>query len=76
MPLFYLDYKDDDGNHRDDEGSDLPSFEKARDLAIGLLPDISSFRRDGHREFSTTVRDKDGKSLYRATMTFRGEVVD
>ena len=39
MPLFYFDYTDDDGHHRDNEGSDLPSFEKAHDLALGKLPD-------------------------------------
>ena len=78
MPLFYFDCTDDDGHHRDNEGSDLPSFEKARDLALGLLPDISraSLRSRERRKFSVTVRDHTGKTIYRATMTVRAKVLD
>ncbi len=78
MPLFYLDYTDDDGHHRDNEGSDLPSFEKAHDLALGKLHAIStaSLRSRERREFSVAVRDHTGKTIYRATMTVRAKVLD
>ena len=75
VPLFYFDYTDDDGFYRDNEGSDLLNFKKARDLAISILPDISNarFRRRERREFSVTVRDDTGKTIYRATMTVQGK---
>ena len=78
MPLFYFDYTDDDGYHRDNEGSDLPSFEKAHDLALGKLHAIStaSLRSREERESSVAVRDHTGKTLCRATMTVRAKVLD
>ncbi len=78
MPLYFFDYKDDAGDDRDSEGSSLPSLEKACALAVGLLPDMASysFRRCGHHEFSITVRDDTGRALYRATLSFRGEMLE
>ena len=78
MPLFYFDYTDDDGHHCDNEGSDLPSFEKAHDLALGKLHAIctASLRSPERREFSVAVRGETGKTIYRATMTVRAKVLD
>ncbi len=75
MPTFYVDFRDGDKFHRDEEGSELAGFEQARDEAIGMLPQFAKDELpDGeHREFIATVRDAEERELYRATLAFHGE---
>ena len=70
MPRYFFDL-DEGGRHiHDDEGSELPDVQHARDEAVGLLPAIVTARLpDGEaHEFVATVRTADGATVFRATL--------
>ena len=75
MPRFYVDLQDEEDIHEDDVGSELESLEQARIEAVSLIYQVSKDKLLGgeYRELIATVRDEAGKSLYRATLLFKGE---
>ena len=75
MPRFFIDFRDGDTVHTDDEGSDHLSRDQARLEAVALLPEIARDELpDGeHRTFVATVRDETGHTVYQATLTFNGQ---
>ncbi len=78
MPKFFVDFQDGEVIHPDEEGSDVAGFEQAMVQTIGMLLQIAKDELpDGeHRNFAATVRDESGVALYRAKLTFCGEVLE
>ena len=78
MYQFFIDFDDGDDVCFDEEGFEAESFERARDEAIRLLPQVANEKLpDGnHREFVATLRNDRGIAVYQATLTFNGRHLD
>lgn len=72
MPRFYIDIFDGNLSHRDQTGSEVPVFARARSEAVSTLLDLFRTGLDGsdERTASTVVRDGDGVVLYEASLAF------
>ncbi|WP_336489439.1 DUF6894 family protein [Methylobacterium nigriterrae] len=71
MPRYYIDTDDGDLNVRDERGEELPDRAAARRIAIGVLPDMArSALPDGDRRtFVASVRDEQGRTIFRARLS-------
>jgi hypothetical protein len=78
MPRYFVDFQDGDEFHKDVVGIEYRDVKTARREAALLLPSIAKDELpDGeHRTFIATLRDRDGKALYRAILVFHGEILD
>ena len=78
MTLFFFDVDDGERRTVDDQGTEFPGLKEARDGAIRALPDVArDLLPDGdRRDFTVTVKDADGRALFRASLSFRGEWLD
>lgn len=76
MPRYFFDI-DDTGQQmlHDDEGSELPGADQARLEALAVLPDLARDELpDGDRRaFTVVVRDDNGRSIFRATLSLHAE---
>jgi hypothetical protein len=75
MPLFFFDVTD-DGMSRspDDIGTEHPNQECIPAEAADLLTNIArdNLPDGSHRAFSVSVRDSEGRVIYKATLTLQG----
>jgi hypothetical protein len=75
MALFYFDVTDDGDEPRspDDIGTEHPSKECIPAEAADLLTNVARDRLpDGaHRTFSVSVRDDEGRVVYKATLSLQ-----
>ena len=75
MPLFYIDTSDDTSDQnrfvRDEEGLECRDLDAAKARAVAALPDMARDELpDGDtRTFLAIVRDGEGRSLLRASLT-------
>ena len=78
MPRYFFDTDDDNVLIVDDEGVILADDEAARLHAQDALPDMArDLMPDGDRRtFQVGVRDGSGATIYRATLTLKGEWVN
>ena len=63
MPRYYFDIRHDDNFVRDDVGSQLPSFQAAKEQAAKALAEIARDALPGARSLSIEVRDEMGLVL-------------
>ena len=75
MTLFFFDVDDGERRTLDDQGTEFPGLKEARDGAIRALPDVArDLLPDGdRRDFTVTIKDADGRALFRASLSFRAE---
>ena len=75
MPLFYFDSDDGDALVRDEEGMTLAHAAQARRYALIVLAVMlrDHVEEGGRRMLLVAVRDGEGKVVYRATLTLKGE---
>lgn len=75
MPLYFIDTDDGDRLHRDGTGHDFPDAEAARWATLDALPDMAREKMpDGDRRIIiATARNEDGRVVYSATLTLKGE---
>lgn len=74
MPRYFTDLQINELVISDDEGSHVASLSHARNEAVeALRVAIADQVRHGDQcEFSATVRDEHGRTLYRARLAFTG----
>lgn len=77
MPFYYFDIIDNSVFSRDEFGLELHSFEKAREQAQVLLPDIArSELPDGEEHtFVCEVREGERGIVYRGRLVYQGTVM-
>ena len=77
MPRYFFDITDQGEGGRDDDGSVHESPQAARKEAIGTLAHMAKDELpDGNaHDFTASIRDEDGKVLFRATLLLRAEWV-
>lgn len=77
MPFYYFDIIDNSVFSRDEFGLELHSFEKAREQAQVLLPDIArSELPDGEKHtFVCEVREGERGIVYRGRLVYQGTVM-
>jgi hypothetical protein len=65
MPRFYFDFHEDDGSTIDDDGTEFPNIDAARDEALVALGDAARdfARRHSKGRLSVRVRDGNGPVL-------------
>ncbi len=75
MTLFFFDVDDGERRTFDDQGTEFPGLKEAREGAIRALPDVArDLLPDGdRRDFVVTVKDANGRALFRASLSFRSE---
>ena len=78
MPIYYFDLFDGDKLVRDDFGIELDSLDEAREQAIALLPELArdELPEAESHEFVATVRCREGRVRYQATLSLRGGWVE
>jgi hypothetical protein len=78
MPLYYFDIHDGERLTRDEIGLALSDGRAARDAAIEALPEIArhALLNVNQRKYTVTVRNERGRTVVRATLTFKSEWVD
>jgi hypothetical protein len=79
MPRFFFDTTSDRALVRDQIGTELPSWEAARQEAIRLLPDIArdELPNDGNRrDIIADVRDETGRIVFTAQLSFMARRVE
>ncbi len=79
MPRFFFDTMTDRVLVRDQIGTELPSWEAARQEAIKMLPDIArdEIPHDGNRrEIIADVRDETGRVVFTAQLSFTARRVE
>lgn len=70
VPRFFFDTHDGRDGFRDEVGVELPKADDVAHEAFGLLRDLSHHAMPrGETVLSTSVRDRDGTVVFRATMT-------
>jgi hypothetical protein len=74
VPRYYFDVQDGNTRHIDDVGEVLDGPEAAFSEAMGLLSELAQQVSLNGREraLTSTVRDEDGKGVYKATLTLTG----
>ncbi len=75
MARYYFDIDDGDVATEDDDGTELDGLSEARNHAIAVLPSLArDVLPDGdRREFRVTLRDANGRSIFRASLSFRAD---
>jgi len=75
MPRYYFDTQNGEQHFHDDEGSELPDVQAARDEAIAVLPEIAGGELpDGdRREMVLTVRNEAGQVFFKTTLLLTTE---
>lgn len=81
MPRYFIDINADNLCHFDEDGCDLSGLQEAQKQAILVLPGIArdvlldnvSLISQGHCNFVSTVKDEQGRSLFRATLALSTE---
>ncbi|MCE4223861.1 hypothetical protein HCU64_08875 [Methylobacterium sp. C25] len=78
MPLFFFELDDGVRSFEDNEGSEHPSAEEARQELVAALAMLAKDELpDGHvRDFTGTLRDGDRKVLFNATLSLRSGWAD
>jgi len=74
VPRYYFDVQDGNTCHIDDVGDVLDGLETALQEAMGLLSELAQqiLPNGKDRALVSTVRDEDGKDVYKATLTLTG----
>ena len=74
MPRYFFDVQDGNTHHTDDVGEVLDGLETAFREAMGLLSELAQqiLPNGKDRALISTVRDEDGKGVYKATLTLTG----
>ena len=70
-PRYYFDVNDGEKSFVDDEGSDLPDANAARDEALAILPDYAQNVLPDGGNRASRVRDEEGNVIFEATFTLR-----
>ncbi|MBX9931547.1 MAG: hypothetical protein K2Y56_08405 [Methylobacterium sp.] len=75
MPRYTIDTNDDELLVEGDDAEGLTDVEAARRAALSVLPDMAREKLpDGDRRtFCASVRDEEGRVVYKATLTLVGE---
>jgi len=75
MPRYYFDTHFGEQHFHDDEGSELPDVQAARDEAIAVLPEIAwGELPDGdRREMTLMVRNEAGQVFFKTTLLLTAE---
>jgi hypothetical protein len=71
VPKYFFDIVDGGTYSRDDEGSELPDVEAAREEALGCLPELarSKLSSGDRRDVIVDVRDETGQVIFTATLS-------
>ena len=73
MARYYFDFFDtEEASFPDSEGTDLPSFDAARDEAVHALMGLArDIRPNGpYRKLQFKVRDSEGRELWQVSLQF------
>jgi hypothetical protein len=75
VPRYFFDINDGERSSRGDVALEFPDAKAARDNAVTTLPDIArDVMPDGSkRDFIVTVRDENGRPVFRASLSLRTE---
>jgi hypothetical protein len=78
MPRYYFTTDDGSGAERDDEGIEFPDSQAASDGAQNALADMAKEKlpNGARADFSVTVHDEAGESIYHASLEFSGQTAE
>lgn len=73
MPRYFFDVAEGGLASRDEDGLDLPDFERAKTEAMATLPDLareSPARGEAPWRLVSSVRDETGRVVFEASLSF------
>lgn len=71
MPLFYFNFRDDDGTLSDETGAEYKSLEKAKTAAVQCLAEVARDQGAAPAAYSLVIegRDSDKNRLFEVRLT-------
>lgn len=74
MPRYFIDFQEGNDTIKDEEGGELKDLNVAREQAVEIFSHLD-YRNlcDGPQHtYATSVRDEQGRIVYKADLTFSG----